>query len=155
MKTVHVVALIAVLLCACNAPKPAKSTSPPPSAEPIDQAALDARFEKTDIKITSDEFEQLKPGMTLEEVVGIVGSPENASRSEYTPASEDSYTRPKLTKIYRWENPDGSWCELEFIDKLLDTKRHQDLKPAASYAGTSYTLPEVRRAMVKPVKLSN
>jgi hypothetical protein len=155
MKTVHAVALLAVLLCACNAPKPAKPTPPPSPAEPVDQAALDARFEKTDIKITSDEFEQLKPGMALEDVVGIVGSPEDASQSQYTPASEDSYTRPKLTKIYRWENPDGSWCELEFIDKQLDTKRHQDLKSAAGYAGTSYTLPEVRRAMVKPVKLSN
>lgn len=144
---------IAILLLVCGvvwgcqqrpaAPVPA-AAKPAPEDGAARQAALDAQHEKTDIKVTLDEFNRVRPGMTLEQVNEVFGCEPTSDTNRYTPANADSFTRPVLTTIYRWENPDQSWCELEFVEKKLETKRHQDLKPADAYKGTAYTLPELR-----------
>jgi len=126
----------------CKAPAP---PAPAPSQEaPQNQQQMDALFAATDIAITLDEFEQIRPGMSHDDVVAVIGDVETSTKSKYTPGSDATFTRPRTAIIHRWENPDGSFCEIEFVDRVVDLKRHQDLKPASAYAGTKYTLPESR-----------
>lgn len=106
---------------------------------------MDALFAATDIVVTMDEFEKIRPGMAEDEVLAVIGTEESSTKSHYSPGSQDGYIRPRTAIIHRWENPDGSWCELEFVDRVVDVKRHQDLKPASAYAGTKFTLPESRK----------
>jgi len=124
----------------CRAPAP----PPPPKPEPTPES-LNALYAATDIQVTADEFEQIRPGMSHDEVVEIIGHDETDTKSRYSPGSQDGFTRPRTAIIHRWENPDGSWCELEFVDRVVDVKRHQDLRTANGYAGTKYTLPESRK----------
>lgn len=147
-RTAILLILSSVLTWGCQQRPATPVAAPAAKATPEDsaarQAALDAQHEKTDIKVTLDEFNRVRPGMTLEQVEGVFGCEPASDTNRYTPANADTYTRPALTTIYRWENPDQSWCELEFVEKKLETKRHQDLKPTEAYKGTAYTLPELR-----------
>lgn len=144
LRSIAILLAASLSLWACRPAPPPKPPKPAPTQE-----ELDAKFAATDIKITADEFNEIRPGMTHEQVVEIVGSEETHIDTRYNPGNPDNFTRPAMTMIYRWDNPDKSWCELEFIDAKLETKRHQDLKPGSAYTGSQWTLPETRHAMQK------
>lgn len=132
-----------LLLPACG-PKPKPQPPAPKPAPPQAAAAsadLQAIYEKNTIQVTLDEFEQIRNGMTDEQVISIIGAGPSSRSSRYNPADEAGFTRPSATIILRWDNPDRSWCELEMRDKKVELKRHQDLKPMKSYLGSKFNLP--------------
>lgn len=138
-RAICVVAVLA--LTACNpkpAPKPAKK---PARAQTAPATELNALYEKNTIQVTLDEFDQIRPGMTEEQVIAVIGADPTSRKSRFNPPDENGYVRPSATIILRWDNPDDSWCELEMRDKKVDVKRHQDLRSAASYAHSNYNLP--------------
>ncbi len=132
--------LLMLPACAPNAaPKSAPKAAPPPTTRPA--VDLHSEYAKSTIHVTLDEFDQVRPGMTELQAIEIIGTDPTDRTSRFNPADEDGYTRPSATIILRWDNPDASWCELEFRNKKVDQKRHQDLKKAAEYNGTKFRLP--------------
>ena len=141
MKTTPLLLLLVLLLPAC---KPEAPKTPPPAPSPkanLPEVDLQALRDQNTIKITLDQFNQILPGMTEAQVREIITFTESDRSSRFNPADEQGFTRPSATITLRWDNPDNSWCELEFRNKKVDQKRHQDLKPASGYAGTQFHLP--------------
>lgn len=95
-------------------PRPVSLPSPPPSDPnaPI---------------ITKAEYDSIRYGMTYDQAVDIIGSPETEVHSVYDHGVH-GYTSPSVTAWYTWKNPDGSSASLGFVNKKLAEKKEEDLK---------------------------
>ncbi len=98
---------------------PAAQTNPPepePVPKPKDQAL-----------ITLEEFENLRTGMTYNQILDIVGDLETETRQIYDEGVA-GYTSPSLTVWYVWKNPDGSWARVALISDKLRRKEQEGLE---------------------------
>lgn len=98
----HSIAL--VLLFSLSAAGCSKAPEPPAGPQIIDLAT----------------FNKLKPGMTYDEVIKVVGNPGSLPGDTKEP--------PKGVVIAVWPNGDGSNAHLVFSDGKLMTKRQSGLK---------------------------
>lgn len=106
----------AFALGGCKQPPP---PPPPPPAEP--DVELHPVF-------TQGEFDEILYGMTYPQVVDVLGA--ESSRQESTYHKGDSeYVHPSLTAWYYWDNEDGSYIKLGFVEKKLTDKESENLPP--------------------------
>jgi len=131
--------LLVLPVSGCGAPAP-----PPPPKKATPAPIDDSVFAATDIQVTRDEFDRVLNGMSPLEVADLFGADPNETSNRYD-KGVPGYTSPSLTIIHRWDNPDGSWATVSFISERVDAKEQKDLRPAAEYRGTRYTLPEDRK----------
>lgn len=87
--------------------------------------------------VTLEKFNQVKPGMTLEQVNQIMGFPG-------TQLTEGSTSRSVTGEIravsYGWKNPNGSRVAVVFINDKVNSVREEGLRlPVRSAVQTNYT----------------
>ena len=97
--------------------------APPPPPPPPEEPEV----ERIPI-FTQQQFDALLYGMTYPQAVDILGA--EAGRQESTYHDEESeFVAPYLVAWYYWENEDGSYIKLGFIDKKLAQKEAENLPP--------------------------
>ncbi len=122
---IAIVVLIALSRSTSTVPPPTPPESlpeelppppPPPEPEPEEEPL-----------ITKAEFDSLRSGMTLQQVLQIIVDPESETHSEFDDGIP-GYTQPSVTVWYTWKNPDGSSARLGFVRKELTEKEQEGLK---------------------------
>lgn len=71
--------------------------------------------------VTLDEYNQVKPGMTYQQVVSVVGAPETSKFPDPDPRVKNQY-------VYVWANADGSKMSLVVKDEKVITPSQLGLK---------------------------
>ena len=92
-------------------PPPPPPVEPPPPPPPV---------------FTQAQFDGLLYGMTLAQVQEVLGAEPNRQESTYN-RGESDYVPPSVTAWYIWENEDGSFIRLGFVDKKLAEMAAEDL----------------------------
>lgn len=95
-------------LTGCQEPPP----SPPPPPVPV-EAEVPARP-----IFTQARFDKLLYDMTYLQAVEVLGAEATRQDSTYD-EGESEYVRPSVTAWYYWENEDGSFIKLGFVEKKL------------------------------------
>jgi hypothetical protein len=91
-----------------------KVVEPPPAPAPPVEAPAPAGP-----AVTKAEYDKVLYGMTLTQVVDIIGAEPSETRSEYKEAT--AYTGPSLTVWKRWSNGGDSFAEIGFAsDKVAE-----------------------------------
>lgn len=106
--------LMAILaLAGCSAPPP----PPPPVVPPaVPRAPV----------FTQAQFDRILHGMTYGQVADLLGAESSRQESTYDQGSSD-YVRPTLTAWHFWENEDGSFIKVGFIEKKVAEKLSENL----------------------------
>lgn len=102
-----------VALNGCNEPAP----PPPPPAEP--------ELPPSPV-YTQAQFDKLLYDMSSAQVRDILGSEPTDQDSTYN-EGESQYVRPSLTTWYIWENEDGSYIKLGFVEDKLTEMTSENL----------------------------
>ncbi|HEY3318929.1 MAG TPA: DUF3862 domain-containing protein [Planctomycetota bacterium] len=77
--------------------------------------------------ITKSQFDSVKEGMSYQEVVQIIGSSGTESVSSSMPGVP-GVTDTTITKIYSWQNKNGSNAQMTFQNEKLVIKGQFGLK---------------------------
>lgn len=96
-------------------PPPAVEEDPPPPPRPV---------------FTQAQFDALLFGMTYPQVRDALGAEANRQESTFD-EGQSEYVQPSVTAWYYWENEDGSFIKLGFVEKKLTDKVSENLPLAA------------------------
>ena len=77
--------------------------------------------------ISAREYEQIKPGMTLDQVTALVGESGTQVQEPTTPAGGVAY---------RWTNPNSSYATVVFVNGLATSASESGLEHTASVSST-------------------
>lgn len=108
-----------LLLAACQPSAP----PPEPEAAPVEQPAPDPQPRPT---FTQAQFEELLYGMTPAQVREVLGAEATRRESTYNEGANE-YVAPSVTAWYIWENADGSFMKVGFVNEKLTEKVAEDL----------------------------
>ncbi len=123
-----IVVIAIVVLIALSRPTPTVPTPTPPESLPEELPPPPPEPEpEEEPLITKAEFDSLRSGMTLQQVLQIIVDPESETHSEFDEGIP-GYTQPSVTVWYTWKNPDGSSARLGFVRKELTEKEQEGLK---------------------------
>lgn len=103
------------LAAGCGDPPP-----PPPPPAP-QEPAPPARP-----TFTQTQFEEILHGMTYPQARDVLGAESDRQESTYS-AGDSAYVAPTVTAWHIWENPDGSFIKLGFVQKKVVEKVAEDL----------------------------
>lgn len=93
---------------------------PPPPVAPVEVPKAPV--------FTQAQFDKLLFGMTYGQVADLLGSESMRQESTYDQGSS-AYVRPVLTAWHYWDNENGSFIKLGFIEKKLADKQSDNLPP--------------------------
>lgn len=113
--TLLVAATALFALGGCQEPPP-----PPPPPAPEDLGPPPHPV------FTQAQFDALLYGMTTAQVREVLGAEADRQESTYSKGGSE-YVPPTLTAWYIWENEDGSFIRLGFVDKKLAEMEAEDL----------------------------
>ena len=99
---------------ACSPPSP-----PPPPPEP--EVELKPVF-------TQSKFDQILFGMTYGDVADLLGAESSRQESTYE-QGESEYVQPVLTAWHYWDNDDGSYIKIGFVEKMVALREAENLPP--------------------------
>lgn len=109
--------LVSAFAFVSGCPSPAPPPAPPAPVE-VPKAPV----------FTQAQYDKILYGMTYGQVADLLGSESTRQESSYDQGSSD-YVRPVLTAWYYWDNEDGSYIKLGFIEKKLTEKQSEKLPP--------------------------
>jgi hypothetical protein len=75
---------------------------------------------------TQAQFDRILHGMTYGQVADLLGAESSRQESTYDQGSSE-YVRPTLTAWHFWENEDGSFIKVGFIEKKVAEKLSENL----------------------------
>lgn len=120
MKTTTTIGAIALFLAGlgglfagCKAPEP-EPAAPPAPAPPVAPV------------FTQAQFDQILNGMTYGQVADLLGAESSRQESTYD-EGESEFVRPSLTAWHYWENADGSYIKVGFVEKQVAEKSAENL----------------------------
>ena len=91
---------------------------PPPPAAPVEAPKAPV--------FTQAQYDKLLFGLTYGQVADLLDSESTRQESTYDQGNSE-YVRPVLTAWHYWENEDGSYIKLGFIEKKLAEKQSEKL----------------------------
>lgn len=114
------IALAGGVCCLAGCTEPAPPPPPPPPPMPAEPVAPPKPV------FTQDRYDKLLYGMTYLQAVEVLGAEATRQDSTYD-EGESEFVRPSVTAWYYWENDDGSFIKLGFVEKKLVEMVAEDL----------------------------
>lgn len=113
-------------LAGCREPAPPETGAPAGGEAETAEAGAEKEAAAPPPTFTQEQFDNILYGMTLPQVRELLGAEPARQESTYDKPDSD-YVAPSLTSWYIWENEDGSFIKLGFVNKKLAEKVAEDL----------------------------